>query len=152
MPYTTMWWGYNEFVLLFVTTKNTGPRPTFYYTDRLRITFGIDLTMSVCPSVCVSMYSCAQSTGHKWQHIWMKFGMVAFFGPRTIPIDFGNNRSMFRPSPHTNVPKTSNLNCHKIHIFVQIVIKMNTVGPILIIVPIQNAPRYSLKSIYRLKY
>ena len=93
IPYITMWWGYNEFVLLFVTSKNTGPRPTFYYTDRLRITFWIDLTMSVRPSVCVSMYSCSQSTGRKWQYIWMKFGMVASFGHWTNPIVFGNNRT-----------------------------------------------------------
>ena len=49
--------------------------------------------------------------------------MVASFGHGTNHIEIGKNRSIFRPSPHTNVPQTSDLNCHKIPIIIQIVIK-----------------------------
>ena len=63
-------------------------------------------------------------------------------------------------SPHTNVLQATDLNCHKFHIMLQMVTKfiscvffitittpkISTEGPILVTVPIQNSPRYSLKS------
>ena len=100
--YIYMWRGFNEFVLLFVTTKITEHTPTFYYTDRLRITFWIALTMSVRPSVCPCKFKYAKYMSQMTKYlneIW--YG--SFF--RSWDESYWNwkNRSMFRPSPHTNV-------------------------------------------------
>ena len=45
------WRGYNAFVRNIVTYRKNIRTPTFKYTVRLRITFWVDLTMSVRPSV-----------------------------------------------------------------------------------------------------
>ena len=52
IPYTTRWSGYYVFVHLFVT----GKRKRVPFDDLHRITFWVDLCMSVRPSVCPCMF------------------------------------------------------------------------------------------------
>ena len=55
---------------------------------------------SVRPSVRLSMYSCEQNAGRIYYPIEMKFSKQYFFGPRTNPIEIGENRIKFRYSSH----------------------------------------------------
>ena len=101
--------GYIGFVLLYVMLRNIWDGPIKIYTDRLVITFWVDLAMSVrlsvCLSVCLSMYSRYHATGRISQPILMKFGPDMYFVPETNCILFEPNRFRFGYSPHIPIQK-----------------------------------------------
>ena len=66
-----------------------------------------------CPSVRLSMYFCEQSTVRIYCPIQMKFCTNHLFGPRTNPIEIGDNRSKFRYSSHIYLRPICFLLCSK---------------------------------------
>ena len=85
---------------LFVTWWRKRDRPIVTFEDLHRIAFCVDLCISPRPSVRLSTYSCEQNTGRIYWPIEIKFGINHFFGPRTNPLEIGDNRSKFRYSSH----------------------------------------------------
>ena len=91
----------------FVTGKWKWDRPIVPFDDLHRITFWVDLCMSVRPSVRLS--------------IQMKFCKNHLFVPRTNPIEIGDNRSKFRYSSHIYLRPICFLLCTKRAISARIV-------------------------------
>ena len=56
--------------------------------------------------------SCAQSTGRNFEDNSMEFGTLEFYKTRTKD-EFGCDRSIISPTPHTNVPPELSFNTKK---------------------------------------
>ena len=84
-----------------------------------------DVRPSVFPFVCPCK-CCVQTAGRNSWDNWMKFGTQVFIGLRTIAIEIGENRSMFRPSPHIRVYQNFHLNGYKTHMTCYIWLKFGS--------------------------
>ena len=94
---------------LFVTWRRKRDRPIVTPEDLHRINFWVELCVSVSLSIC----SCEQNAGRIYYPIKMKFCTNHLFGPRTNPIEIGDNRSKFRYSSHIYLRPICFLLCTK---------------------------------------